>query len=132
MLVETCQLARNNHDNSTLSQAIVPHRSVFSQHLVTILKKQIVIQYKVPFFFNPMTAVTSEIVLKCKSLLIQITHSQERETQLKEEKRVEEFSLKKGERCVPLSVSNNAEIISDLNIGTLCFQSVVDFYINER
>ncbi len=53
-----------------------------------------------------MTAVTSEIVLKCKSLLIQITHSQERETQLKEEKR---------ERCVPLSVSNNAEIISDLN-----------------
>ncbi len=77
-----------------------------------------------------MTAVTSEIVLKCKSLLIQITHSQE--TQLKEEKRVEEFSLKKGERRVPLLVSNNAEIISDLNIGTLCFQSVVDFYINER
>ncbi len=62
-----------------------------------------------------MTVVTSEIVLKCKSLLIQITHSQERETQLKEEKKVEEFSLKKGERCVPLSVSNNAEIISDLN-----------------
>ncbi len=30
-----------------------------------------------------MTAVTSEIVLKCKSLLIQITHSQERETQLR-------------------------------------------------
>ncbi len=62
-----------------------------------------------------MTAVTSEIVLKCKSLLIQITHSQERETQLKEEKRVEEFSLKKGEKCVPFSVSNNAEIICDLN-----------------
>ncbi len=74
-----------------------------------------------------MTAVTSEIVLKCKSLLIQITHSQERETQLKEEKRVEEFSLKKGERCVPLSVSNNAEIISDLNIGTLCFQEALSF-----
>ncbi len=62
-----------------------------------------------------MTAVTSEIVLKCKSQLIQITRSQERETQLKVEKRVDEFTLKKGERCVPLSVSNNAEIISDLN-----------------
>ncbi len=94
-----------------------------------------------------MTAATSEIVFKCKSLLIQITHSQERKIQLKEEKRVEEFSLKKGKRCVPLSVSNNAEIISDLNIDTLCFQealsfickkqqqislSVVAFYINER
>ncbi len=80
-----------------------------------------------------MTAVTSEIVLKCKSLLIQITHSQERETQLKEEKRVEEFSLKKGERCVPISLSNNAEIISDLNIGTLCFQealSLINVKIN--
>ncbi len=48
-----------------------------------------------------MTAVTSEIVLKCKSLLIQITHSQERETQLKEEKRVEEFSLNEGEKVCP-------------------------------
>ncbi len=74
-----------------------------------------------------MTAVTSEIVLKCKSLLIQITHSQERESQLKEEKRVEEFSLKKGERCVLLSVSNIAEIISDLNIGTLRFQKALSF-----
>ncbi len=74
-----------------------------------------------------MTAVTSEIVLKCKYILIQITHSQERESQLKEEKRVEEFSLKKGERCVLLSVSNNAEIISDLNIGTLRFQEALSF-----
>ncbi len=80
-------------------------------------------------------------MLKCKSLLIQITHSQERETQLKEEKRVEEFSLKKGERCVPLSVSTMQKSLVTLIIGELCFQealsfintlSVVDFYINER
>ncbi len=72
-----------------------------------------------------MTAVTSEIVLKCKSLLIQITHSQERETQLKEEKRVEE--LRRGKGVSPFRYQTMQKSLVTLIIGTLCFQDALSF-----